>query len=85
MKKKDLTVDDLKYHTNDLIKSYNLRYPNRRENLLDPASQVGMYEIGAIVGRIAGRLNMSMGQTYSVDDLASKIGEIKRELEKDSW
>jgi hypothetical protein len=85
MKKKDLTVDDLKYFTNDLIKIYNARYPNDRLSMIDPASQVGIFEIGSTVSRIAGKLGLYAGLSYSIEELSVKIGEIKRKLEESNW
>lgn len=80
MKKKDLTVEDLKYFTNDLIKTYNARYPEDRISMIDPSSQVGIFEIGSTVSRIAGKLGERAGLSYGIGDLSAKIGELKRKM-----
>ena len=80
MKKKDLTIEDLKYFTNDLIKTYNARIPEDRIRMIDPSSQVGIFEIGSTVSRIAGKLGERAGLSYSIDDLSAKIGELKRKM-----
>ena len=80
MKKKELTLDDLKYFTNDLIKTYNARYPGDRIRTFDPSSQVGIFEIGSVVSRIAGKLDERAGLSYGIGDLSAKIGELKRKL-----
>jgi hypothetical protein len=80
MKKKDLTVEDLKYFTNDLIKTYNTRFPEDRIRMIDPSSQVGIFEIGSTISRIAGKLGERAGLSYSIDDLSAKIGELKRKM-----
>ena len=80
MKKKDLTLEDLKYFTNDLIKTYNSMHPEDRIRLLDPASQVGIFEIGSIVSRIAGKLGERAGLSYGIGDLSAKMGELKRKM-----
>ena len=85
MKKKELTIEDLKYFTNDLIKIYNTRYPNDRLSMIDPASQVGVFEIGSTVSRIAGKLGVYAGFSYGIEELSVKIGEIKRKLEESNW
>ncbi len=85
MKKRDLTVEDLKYFTNDLIKIYNTKYPNDRLRMIDPSSQVGVFEIGSTVSRIAGKLGLYAGFSYGIEDLSVKIGEIKRKLGEEEW
>lgn len=85
MKKKELTIDDLKYFTNDLVKIYNSKYPGDRLRLIDPSSQVGVFEIGSTVSRIAGKLGLFAGLSYGIDDLSIKIGELKRKLEEEEW
>lgn len=85
MKKRDLTIEDLKYFTNDLIKLYNTRYPDDRLSMIDPASQVGVFEIGSTVSRIAGKLDLYAGLSYGIEELSIKIGEIKRKLEESNW
>lgn len=85
MKKKDLTIEDLKYFTNNLIKIYNAKYPTDRLRMIDPSSQVGVFEIGSTVSRIAGKLGLYAGFSYGIEDLSVKIGEIKRKLEETDW
>ncbi|MBR9997434.1 MAG: hypothetical protein KFF73_00620 [Cyclobacteriaceae bacterium] len=80
MKKKDMTVEDLKYFTNDLIKTYNRKYPDDRIRMIDPSSQVGIFEIGSTVSKIAGKLDIRSGLSYGIGDLSVKIGELKRIL-----
>ncbi len=81
-KERDLTINDLKNFTNDLIKLYNNKYPQDRITYIDPVSQLGIFEIGATLARIGGRLGIRLGQSYGIADLAVKIGEIKRKLEE---
>jgi hypothetical protein len=85
MKKRDLTVEDLKYFTNDLIKIYNTKYPNDRLRMIDPSSQVGVFEIGSTISTIAGKLGLYAGFSYGIEDLSVKIGEIKRKLGEEEW
>ena len=85
MEKRELTIEDLKNFANDLIGLHNRKYPNQRITKIDPASQVGIFEIGATVGKIAGKLGMYMGQSYGINDLSIKMGEIKRKLEDEKW
>ena len=85
MEKRELTIEDLKNYANDLIALYNRKYPKQRISAIDPASQVGIFEIGATVGAMAGKLGMHMGQSYGINDLSIKMGEIKRKLEKETW
>jgi hypothetical protein len=85
MKKKELSIEDLKYFTNDLIKIYNAKYPQDRLRMIDPASQVGVFEIGSTVSRIAGKLGLYAGLSYGIEELSVKIGEIKRKLEEPEW
>jgi transposase-like protein len=85
MKKKDLTVEDLKYFANDLIKLYNNKYPEDRISMIDQSSQVGVFEIGSTVARIAGKLGVHAGLSYGIDEISVKIGELKRKLEDPGW
>ncbi len=85
MEKRELTIEDLKNFANELILLHNSRYPSQRISKIDPASHVGIFEIGATVGKIAGKLDMHMGQSYGINDLSIKMGEIKRRLEKKTW
>jgi hypothetical protein len=85
MKKRDLTIEDLKHFVNDLIKLYNKKYPEDRIRMIDLSSQVGIFEIGSTVSKIAGKLNMQAGLSYGIEDLSVKIGELKRKLEETGW
>ena len=85
MKKKDLTMEDLKYFANDLIKIYNRKYPDDRISLIDLSSQVGVFEIGSTVARIAGKMDLHAGLSYGIEELAAKMGELKRKLEDSLW
>lgn len=85
MEKKDLTLEDLKNFANDLIATYNLYFPNDKVRPFDLTGQIGIYDIGAVIGRIGGRLGISIGQPYSIDDLSAKLGELQREIEQRGW
>ena len=85
MERKELTIEDLKNFANDLIDMHNQHYPADRIQPIDPAAQIGLFDIGAVVGRVGGRLGISMGQPYSTEDLSTKMGEIRREIENRGW